>query len=216
MFNFSRLLLDGSEPFSPSDNYRYCYDRSASRNAKDAQGFAAGEASTAQGNANADRAALVPFYRQEMNAQHGFNPEQTNELLNYAGETAAGGGSTAAGAAASEAARTRNTSGFTSALDANARDRQRALGTANLGVGAADIAGAKEMNQEGAAGEAGLFGTDTNTMLGSMGLRNQAINTQIEAGKSGWYQNLLQGINTFGKLGMKMAGAGGGSGGGDN
>lgn len=172
-------------------------DRAASNAAKSAAGTAKDVAGAAGSNASAERAQLSPFYRQEMNATHGFTPEQTNELLGYAGATAGGTGATAMGEANSEVARTRNTSGFSSALDANARDRQKAMGEANLGVGAADIAGAKTLNQEGAAGEAGLFGADTDAQLKAMGIETGDINAQTEAGKSGWYQNMIAGVNAF-------------------
>lgn len=210
MFNLSKSFLNGTiSPFSPGDDYRWCYDRAAQQAARGAQRFAAGTAEQERSAANAERAQLTPFYRMEMNVQHAFTPEQTNELLNYAGATAAGSGATTAGEAASQAARTRNTSGFTPALDAAARDRTKALSTANLGVGAQDIAGAKEMNQEGARGMQGLYGTDTNAMLGAMGRNVDAINAEVNAGKSGWFQNLMQGIQTLtgGKgLGGKIPG----------
>lgn len=174
-------------------------DRAAQNAAKQAAGTAADVGTEERSNAGAERAQLMPFYRQEMNAQHLYNPEQTNELLNYAGAATGGAGSAAMGEAASQAARTRNTSGFSSALDQNARDRARVMSQANLGVGAQDIMGAKQLNQEGAAGMSGLYGTDTGAMLRAMGIQNEDINSEIQAGKSGWFQNLT---------GMIGAGAG--------
>lgn len=176
-------------------------DRAAQNAAKKAAGTAAGTAATEGGNASAIGAQLTPFYKQEINTVHGFDPEQTNELLNYAEAGAGGANASLAGQAASEAARTRNTSGFTSALDQASRDRQKALSNASLGVGAQDIEQAKRENQEGAAGLSGLYDTDTNAMLKAMGIQNEDINTEIQAGKSGWFQNLMNGIQTVGSLG---------------
>lgn len=171
-------------------------DRAAQNSFKQAAGDAGDLAANQGANANAIGATLRPFYQQEMNAQHLFSPGQTNELLTAAGAPIAASGATAQGQANSEAARTRNTAGFSAGLDQAARDRSNSLATANLGVGAQDIMGAKQLNQEGAAGMNGLYGTDTDAQLKAMGLQNQDISGQVEAGKSGWVQNTLGGINS--------------------
>lgn len=197
-------------------------DRAAAAEAKNAAATAANTAAQEQSQANAASARLTPFFSQEMQAQHMFNPGQQNELLNYNEQGAGGANAGLAGTAASEAARTRNTSGFSSALDAAARSRQSAMGSAGLGIGEADIMGAKQLNQAGAQGMAGLYGTDTEAMLKSMGIQTGDINAQIEAGKSGFFQNLMQGIQAgtgvvtglFGAGGVYGHGSGGGAGGG--
>jgi hypothetical protein len=153
-----------------------------------------------ESQANAAQGALTPFYRSEMSAQHGFNPGQTQELLNYAGAGVGGSGAAATGEAASEAARTRNTSGFSSALDQNARQRQQEMATVNAGVGAQDVMGAKALNQEGAAGEMGLYGTDTSAMLSAMGQVPADIAAANQSGQNGWFQNLLAGVQTGANL----------------
>ena len=169
-------------------------DRAASNAAKGAAANAGNVAGAAESNATNEHGQLAPFFSSEMKAQHGFNPQQTNELLDYAGAGIGGTGASSTGEAASEAARTRNTSGFAPALDQNARDRAREMATVNEGVGAQDVMGAKALNQEGAAGMNGLYGADTNTMLKSMGQQNEDINTQLGADKAGWFQNLTNGI----------------------
>ena len=193
MFNLSKRFINCDYDVS---EYRWCYDRAAQNAAKSAGAQAAGTAATEQGNANAIGAQLTPFYRQEMNAQHGFTPQQTNELLDYAGAGVAGSGAAAMGEANSQAARTRNTSGFSAALDQNARDRQAQMGQIGAGVAAQDVMGAKQLNQQGAAGMAGLYGTDTDAMLKAMGIQTGDINAETEAGKSGWFQNLTSGVGT--------------------
>lgn len=192
MLNLSKRFIDSNYDTS---EYRWCYDRAAQSAAAGAAKTAGGVAATEQGQANALGAQLTPFYRSEMNAQHLYNPQQMQELLNAAAAPLAGSAATTAGQAASEAARTRNTSGYSAALDQAARERQSALGQAGAGVAAQDVMGAKQLNQEGAKGMAGLYGVDTDAMLKAMGIQNQDIQTQIEAGKSGWFQNLMQGIN---------------------
>jgi hypothetical protein len=139
-----------------------------------------------------------------MTATHGFNPGQTEELLNYAGAGTGGAGSTSMGQAQSEAARTRNTSGFTGALDQASRNRTRAMGDINAGIGAQDVLGAKQLNQQGAAGEAGLYGTDTSAMLGAMGQVPADIAAQMAAQQHGWMQDLSGGI-AIGQQGFNLA-----------
>ena len=190
-------------------------DRAAQSAASTAAKTATGVAGNEESQATNASAALTPFYRSEMQAQHGFNPGQTQELLNYAGAGVGGSGAAATGEAASQAARTRNTSGFSSALDQNARDRAREMGTINAGVGAQDVMGAKALNQEGAQGEAGLYGTDTSAMLGAMGQVAPDINAETNAGSQGWFQNLTSGINAGANL-MKALKSGSGGGGGGN
>lgn len=176
-------------------------DRAAQNAAKQAANTARDTAAQSGASATNERSALTPFYRSEMTAQHGFNPGQLNELLNFAGSGAAGAGATGQGQIESEAARTRNTAGFTPALRQNALDRMKTGANANLAVGAQDVMGAKELNQQGAAGMRGLFDTDTATMLKAMGQQNEDIGTQVEAGKSGWLQNTMGMLNTLGGLG---------------
>jgi hypothetical protein len=172
-------------------------DRAASNASKTNAATAGNVASQEGSSANAIGSQLTPFYRQEMNATHAFDPSQTNELLNYAEGPAAGSAATTAGKAASEAARTRNTSGFSSALDQAARNRNQAVGTASEGIGAEDIMGAKQLNQEGAAGMSNLYDVDTNAMLKAMGQQNTDIGTEVEAGKSGWFENAMNAITTL-------------------
>ena len=178
-------------------SYEGRLDRAGTSEAKTAYNNANDVAATEGSNAAAERSQLMPFYRQEMNAEHLYNPEETNELLNYAGQATGGTGAAASGEAAAQAARTRNTSGFTSALDQNARDRSKVMSTANLGVGAEDVMGAKKLNQEGAAGMSGLEGMDLKAQLEAMGQEAPDINAQVTAGKSGWFQNMNELIRTL-------------------
>ena len=172
-------------------------DRAAQAAAKKAGEVAGNVAGEEQSAATNERAALTPFYRSEMLTKHAFDPSQTQELLNYAGSGTAGSGATALGEAQSQAARTRNTSGFSSALDQNARDRAKQMATINASVGAQDVTGAKELNQAGARGMSGLYDTDTAAMLKAMGIQTGDINAQTEAGKSGWFQNTLAAIEAL-------------------
>ena len=197
MFNISKAILDGT---FDAGYFHWCYDRAAHQQASDAANQAGNIAGQEESSATNERAALTPFYRSEMNARHGFDPSQTQELLNYAGAGTGGSAATTTGQANSEMARTRNTTGFAPALDQAARDRTKTMADVNAGVGAQDVMGAKELNQEGGKGMAGLYGADTDAMLKSMGVQTGDINAETEAGKSGWFQNMTSAINAGANL----------------
>jgi hypothetical protein len=208
----TRITWDADGNITEHDYFEYdgpiaLCDRAAVNEAKSAEKTAAGVGEEAGAAATGERAALSPFYRREMAATHLYSPSQLNELLGAAGAGVGGAAATSAGQLASEAARTRNTAGLTSALQQSARDRMRTMGELNLGVGAQDVMGAKDLQQRGAEGMQGLYGTDVNRQLSAMGLRDKAIGTQIEAGKSGWFQNLMSGLGTAAKMGTAAAGA---------
>jgi hypothetical protein len=167
-------------------------EQGAAKNAKEAGATAAGYGSSAA----ADSAAVTPFLNQELKAKHGFDPNQINEML-----TAAGAGTGAAqgaieGQANLEAARTRNASGFTKTLDEAARQRMKTAAGTSEGVAAEDVMGAKQLNQAGAEGLTGLYGTNVGAQLKAMGQQNEDLNTQLNAGKSGWAQNAMAAANT--------------------
>ena len=186
------------------DRQWYWYDGPIARCDRAAQGQASRAAGTAESVAGQEQNAaqqaqnqLFPFYRGEMLAQHLFQPGQTQTLLNAAEAPLAASAATAQGQAASQAARTRNAAGFSSALDQAARDRNAALGQAGENIAAEDIRGAKALNQAGAEGMSGLFKTDTGAMLTAMGQVPEDINAEVNAGKSGWFQNTLSTLNAL-------------------
>jgi hypothetical protein len=88
------------------------------------------------------------------------------------------------------------------------------MGQAGADVASADVMGAKQLNQAGAAGMAGLYNTDTDAMLKAMGIQTDDIKAQTEAGQSGWFQNLTGGLNSLANL-RKSFGGGGNQGGGN-
>ena len=118
--------------------------------------------------AGTEGAALNPFFTQEMKAQHGLTPGQQNEMLT-ASEAGAGGALGGLGEGIqNNAARTGNATGVGKTLDEMARDRSKAAAGASEGIAAQDVMGAKQMNQAGAAGLSGLYGTNTAGQLSAM------------------------------------------------
>jgi hypothetical protein len=132
----------------------------------------AGEAGTVAGQfgsqAGTEGAQLNPFLSQEMKATHGLTPGQQNEMLT-ASEAGAGGALGGLGAGIqNNAARLGNSTGVGKTLDEMARDRAKAAAGASEGIAAQDVMGAKQMNQQGAAGMQGLYGTNTSGQLNAM------------------------------------------------
>jgi hypothetical protein len=144
--------------------------------------------------AQAESAQLNPFFSQEMKAKHLYDPNQINEMLT-ASEAGSGGAAGAlTGQAGLEAQRTRNASGFTKSLDEIARDQTKASAGTSEGIAAEDVMGAKKLNQEGAAGMQGLYGTNVGAQLKAMGQANEDIGTEMKAQQQGptWLQGLKQ------------------------
>jgi len=127
--------------------------------------------------AGTEGAQLNPFLTQEMKAQHGLTPGQQNEMLT-ASEAGAGGALGGLGAGIqNNASRTGNATGVGKTLDEMARDRAKSAAGASEGIAASDVMGAKQMNQQGAAGMQGLYGTNVAGQLNSMKQQGQDISS---------------------------------------
>ena len=127
--------------------------------------------------AGTEGAQLNPFLTQEMKAQHGLTPGQQNEMLT-ASEAGAGGALGGLGAGIqNNAARTNNSTGVGKTLDEMARDRAKSAAGASEGIAAQDVMGAKQMNQAGAQGLSGLYGTNVAGQLNSMKQQGQDISS---------------------------------------
>jgi hypothetical protein len=157
--------------------------------AKKAAGTAADVGAGLGTVAAGERSHLQPFYQREMTAEHAYDPTQINEML-----TAAGAGTGAAeGAAQGElertAASTGNAAGETKSLQQMARDRMKAGAGVSEGIAGQDVQGALALRQEGAAGEAGLYGENLKGQLDAMGQVSGDINAATNASQHGWLQN---------------------------
>jgi hypothetical protein len=154
--------------------------------------------------------ALNPFFTQEMNAQHLYNPTQQNEMLTAAESGAGAATGAEQGALINNATRTGNATGVTKSLDEMARDKSKAAAGASEGIAAADVTGAKQLNQEGAAGMQGLYGTNVGAQLGAMKQANTDVETQ-QALNPGWLKSTegilgsLSGAAGTAMQGYKMA-----------
>lgn len=175
-------------------------DRAAQSQAKQLVGSTGQAADTAGANAATEHGQLSPFFSNEMNAEHLFDPGQTNELLTAAQAGSGGASGALQGDLAQHAARTRNATGYTKSLQELARDKMKADAGASEGIAAQDVLGAKDLNQKGAAGLQGLDSMDSSQQLQAMGLQDKAIGTEQQAGQSGWLQNALAIADTASKF----------------
>ena len=175
----------------------------------------AGQAGTVAGQfgseAGTEGAQLNPFLTQEMKATHGFTPGQTNELLTAA-EAGSGGALGGLGAGIqNNAARTGNATGVGKTLDEMARDRSKAAAGASEGIAAQDVMGAKQLNQQGAAGMQGLYGTNTGAQLNAMKQQSGDLSAAANMTQSPFadVMNVAQLGATVGKGVSQLPGIGG-------
>jgi hypothetical protein len=160
--------------------------------------------------ASGEGAQLNPFFSQEMRAQHSLTPGQSNEMLTAAESGAGGAFGGAEGEINRNAARTGNATSVTKSLDEMARDKAKSAAGASEGIAAQDVAGAKQENQEGAAGMRGLYGTNVGAQLNAMGQSTanlkelQAAQTQAPT----WMQGLNEASQAVGDVSNLAQGPG--------
>jgi hypothetical protein len=171
--------------------------------AKTNEAKASGLADTLGTSATKEGDQLNPFFSREMNATHLYDPNQTNELLTNAEAGSGGAFGGAEGEIKANAARTGNATTLTKSLDELARDKAKTAAGASEGIAAQDVMGAKQLNQQGAAGMQGLYGTNVSGQLGAMKQANEDVNTELATQPKDWASQLTSLAN----LGGSVAGA---------
>jgi hypothetical protein len=157
--------------------------------AKKAAGTAADVGAGLGTAAASERSFLDPTFRREASAEHLFDPTQTNELLTAAGAGIGAGEGAAQGDLERNAASSGNAAGMVKSEQQMARDRMKAGAGVSEGVASQDVMGAKQLNQQGIAGEQGLYGENLKGQLDAMGQVSGDINAATNASKTGWLQN---------------------------
>jgi hypothetical protein len=143
-------------------------------------------------NAATQGSMLQPFFAQEMRAKHAYDPTQVNEMLTSAEGGAGGAFGGAEGEIEANAARTGNATTLAKTLDEMARNRGKAAAGASEGIAAQDVMGAKQLNQEGAAGMQGLYGTNVGAQLGAMKQAASDVQLENEMKPATWLSQLDQ------------------------
>lgn len=153
-------------------------------------GTASNNAATYGGAASGISGTLTPFLMQRLLNPSGYSPGDMGAMLANAFGSSGGATSGITGQANLQAGRSRNDAGFSTALAEAARARTAAAAKSAEGV-AADNAGVKLDQQSQAAKMLqGLYGTDVGAQGEALNTADQATRTGVEAGKSGWLQNL--------------------------
>lgn len=165
-------------------------DRAAQAAAKTNMNSANGVAGQASQNAGQDRGTLFPTLRNDINNPTGFTPNQVNQNLTAAEQGAGGATGSLAGAQGLKANVTRNSSATAGVGDALARARAMAASKATGDITAESNKLGQMKRQSALSGLEGLYGTDNSDSLKAMGLSTDAINSEVNAGKSGWLQNM--------------------------
>lgn len=171
--------------------------RNATTQASNAFNQATNTANNFSGQASGVNATLEPFLSEELTHPQGYSPEDQSAML-AAGMGASGGAASGiTGAADQMAAANRNAGGFNSALDAVARDRMKADAGVAEGIAGKNAELKSQQQQDAAAGLSKLYSTDTSGMLDAMRLQPEDINSEVNAGKSGWFQNMNELLRTL-------------------
>ena len=182
--------------------------RAAQSQATNLQNTDSSNAATLGGEAQGTYGALNPFLNRELNGPQGYSQADLTSQLSAAEAGAGGATSGLYGSAALQAARTRNASGFGSALDAAARSRQQAVAGQSEGIAANNADLKQKQQQSAASGLSSLYGANTDAMMKALGLQDQAIGTEAQAGTTGWLQNATGVLNAISGAGKSAAGLG--------
>lgn len=174
--------------------------RDATGKAKGAYNLASGTANEASDNAESVNSNLTPQLERDFQDPSGYTPESLNKM-NVASEQGAGGAeSSLKGEAAGQVARTRNSAGYSTALDEAARDKTRTLSENSLNIQSEDAKLAQQKKMHAGDELSKIYGTDVNETLDAQGLLSGDVNAETESGKSGWFQNMTSLMDSISKM----------------
>lgn len=140
---------------------------------------------------------LFPMLTQEATHPTGYDSKDLAAMNTASQQSVGGSTASAVGDLDLQAARSRNAGGFAPAEDEAVRSGQRQLSENALGIQGANADLKEKQKQLGIQGLGGLYGQNTGDMLSALGLQNQSTNTNVEAGKSGWFQNMTDLISAL-------------------
>lgn len=146
-------------------------------------------------------AQLFPFLKDEMTDPQGFGNKALTDIRTSGGEATSGALGAGDEQATLAASRTGNTASLPGVIDANSRNAMKQQSNNFLTTDIANEQEKEQQRQSGAAGMGGLYGTDTNAALKSLGLADQSIDEWTK-GKQAADQNVFD----WTKLGVQAAG----------
>lgn len=190
-----KLLSHDGEFFVDPAEVIFRFDRQAQGAAKSQRKVADTTGATAGSEAAGEGTTLRTQLTGEATHPAGYNPTDLNNMLVAQQEGAGGGNAAITGEGKLAALRQRNAGGIAPALAEAARSKQRTLATGGLDVANQNAMLKERQRQEGLSGLQGLYGTDTSNQLRAMGLSAEDLQNELAAGRQGWFQNTLAGIN---------------------
>lgn len=198
---FDKWLLDEARKMPRAMN-----DRAAQQAATNAENTATAAAGQYGANAQGLFGPLQSFGTSMMTAPPGYGPDLAN-MQAIAGEEASSAANNAKQTAALAAARGGNAAGINAAQDAAAQQASLAGGQNQQDILAQNAQLKQQQMEEGAGLLSGLYGTNVSAQLGEQGQNLNAINSEVNAGKSGWLQNMMGILGGLGSLGQGVGSA---------
>jgi hypothetical protein len=165
--------------------------------ARDAAAAASNAATTAGNNAAGYNSTastissnLTPYLTRQLTNPQGMSQRDVQNIITQ--KMAGAGGSTAGlyGAASAQAGRTNNPMGFSAALDASARAAQKGVASTGSDVASQNAQTKLSQQSQAASGLGSLYGSASGAGAQWGNVQAKDLETQVEAGKSGWLQNL--------------------------
>ena len=180
--------------------------RGAQNQAKQTFNQSQGVFGNANSNAQQLYGQLFPALTQEATNPQGYSPKDLSAMNTASQQSVGGATAGAVGEGNLAVARTRNSGGFAPAMDEAVRSGERQLSSNALQTQTNNANLKEAQQQEGLAGLGSLYGTNTGNALSALGLGNQATQTGVQAGNSGWFQNLLAAMNAVSGVGKAPLG----------
>ena len=145
--------------------------------------------------ASQDRAMLMNQNRNAINNPTGLNANQQHQALTAAEAGAGGATGSLAGAAGLAANRTRNSGALAGTMDSLARSRAEAAAKGSEGIANQSNMLAQQNKQNALKSLGGIYGQDVGAGIKQGEMGNAALNTQLAANKTGWFQNMTDFMN---------------------
>lgn len=159
-------------------------------------------------NANSLYSTLMPAFEQEATNPTGYTPSQIAAQDTASEQSTGGAAAGAVGQANLQAARNRNAGSFAPNIDKSMKTAADINSQNALGVQTKNADLEQKKQQSGLSGLEGLYGTNAQDTLSSLGVQNGAVNADTSAGSQGWLQNSLGVINAITGAGKSAASLG--------
>lgn len=176
-------------------------DRALQQQEKQTFGATTGVANQAGANASGLYGPLTQFGTSMMTAPPGFGSDLPN-MQAIAGQEASSAANNARASSALQASRSGNAAGLNAAEDAAVGQASMAGGQNQQDILAQNAQLKQTQQEEGANTLQGLYGTNVNAQLSALGQQPSDINAGVNAGQTGWLQNVTGVLGSLGQLGQ--------------